>query len=237
MITLYYGFDKESKMRAIAGYGIPSEYGGYFYSEKERCEKEYPFMIGIDATDYPIKKIDEGLFVIPVNIECYDILQLFYNRPIDIRIINKPSVLFHATPIYHLPYIFRDWMIRKKDNFGSNHVFAYGEDKKLDCLNYVGGTGAILSISTNKYRIINAQNNQYGICDNISMDDVIEIDYYINRNIILSWKKIDICDKAKRIVDQYDYNRDCHNISYNNRYVEKMSNDEIFDFYNTWLIQ
>lgn len=233
MRIMYCGFDDEALMKGYSAIGLPVEGDFKLYDKKEICENKYRFMISIDVTKYPLKKIEESVYMALVKITPYDVLQMFYNKPIDIRLYNKPQYLFHATPLYHLPYILNDGFLKKKNTW--NYIFSFSEKKKKDCLVYTYGAGALLTIQTDNYKVINAQSQQYGIMDDVNIDDVVNIEFYLDLNLVVSWDKSMIRQKTEFFKTKYDYTKNVHNISYKTRYSDQIPKQEAYEFFNEWI--
>ena len=237
---MYCGFDDETTMRAYTSVGLPMEVNFKLYERKEICEKEYACMISVDVSMYPLKIIGESIYMAMCNIAPYDILQMFYNKPIDIRLNNKPEYLFHGTPLYHLPYILRDGFIRKSNisigNVLRNYVFTFDEKQKNDCLFYTHGAGAIFTIQTNNYKVINAQNKQYGIVEDVSIKDIVNIEFYLDLNCVTIWDQKMIAEKIEYFKNRYDYSKNDHNITYKHRYNETIDKQEAYEIFNKWIL-
>lgn len=241
MRTMYCGFDDESLMKAYAAFGLPIEKEFILYERKEMCESKYAFMLSVDVTNYPLKMVELATYMAMRNIAPYDILQMFYNKPIDIRLENKPDYLYHASPLYHLPFILHDGFIRKSCLTGDyintlrNYVFTFDENKKSDCLSYTNGTGALFKIQTDRYRVINAQNKQFGIVEDVNIDDVVNIEFYLDLTCVTEWDKKMIKKKASLFKERYDYTKNDHNITYKHRFNETINNKEAYEYFNEWI--
>ena len=232
MIIFYCGFDEEKTMKFAAAFGIRAEFEYRFYDSKDACVKRHPFMLSVDSTNYSLKKIDDCSYISSDDISPYDVLQMFYNVPIDIRLQKKPHNLYHATPLYNLLYILHDRWI-KCGIF--DRIFTYGEEMKKTCLLYVNGTSALLAINPEKYKVFYAHSNEYGISCDVSIFDVNSIEFYLKEELICKWDKEMISQKIEFFKARYDYTKNDHNITYKHRYNETIDKQEAYDFFNEWI--
>lgn len=239
MRIMYCGFDDEALMKGYASFGLPIEKEFILYERKEMCESKYAFMLSVDVTNYPLKMVELATYMAMRNIAPYDILQMFYNKPIDIRLENKPDYLYHASPLYHLPFILRDGYIRKSNlssgNELRNYVFTFDAKKKKDCLSYTNGMGALFTIQTDNYKVINAQNKQFGIVEDVNIDDVVNIEFYLDLTFVTEWDKKMIKKKASLFKERYDYTKNNHNITYKHRFNETINKKEAYEYFNEWI--
>ena len=235
MRTMYCGFDDEILMKGYASFGLPIEKEFILYERKEMCESKYAFMLSVDVTNYPLKMVELATYMAMRNIAPYDILQMFYNKPIDIRLENKPDYLYHASPLYHLPFILRDGYIRKSNYELRNYVFTFDAKRKKDCLLYTKGMGAIFTIQTDNYKVINAQNKQFGIVEDVNIDDVVNIEFYLDLTCVTEWDKKMIKEKASLFKERYDYTKNDHNITYKHRFNETINKKEAYEYFNEWI--
>ena len=239
MRIMYCGFDDETLMKGYASFGLPIEKEFILYERKEMCESKYAFMLSVDVTNYPLKMVELATYMAMRNIAPYDILQMFYNKPIDIRLENKPDYLYHASPLYHLPFILRDGYIRKSNlssgNELRNYVFTFDAKKKNDCLPYTNGMGALFTIQTDNYKVINAQNKQFGIVEDVNIDDVVNIEFYLDLTFVTEWDKKMIKKKASLFKERYDYTKNDHNITYKHRFNETINKKEAYEYFNEWI--
>ena len=151
-----------------------------------------------------------------------------------------PSFLIHGTPLYNIPYIFKE-----KKIFPSLQGCVYAIDENLYfnyCKMYSGLDGAIIKFNTQNCivkaneKVNYVTKREYEIIPYVSLEDFEEVYFYIDGIKIITWDKTKILEKE--LLFNKDYSFDWLNgMNLDNRFSKRrLSRQEIFRLYVDFVV-
>ena len=201
---------------------------------KDRC------CMVVNPEGIELEPIESGIykcknFIPPDNIiYCIDQNGDKYNRVLSDS--EKPQYLYHGTTVDNLISILKCGYILKSNDWWTNYYYLFGfrESEKIGCLYYGTENGCILKINTSKYKVLRlADTIEYCIVDNVSIDDLDEVEFYLHNEAICTWDKEDIKRKRKIILDnpRYSYQTPLSHIS-----RDSLNCNQLYDLYNDLIL-
>ena len=206
-----------------------------------QASSDHKFNIVIDGKGIVMEKTDDGSYLLKSNIPPKNIIKAidYENGETISRIIaedEKPPILYHGTGIYNIMNILLQGSIIKSYNMSGDYVFCHARNMKSLCFTYFGGTGGLIEIDTSNYDIVELipLPYEYGITDDVLIDDIVGISFYLNNKQICFWDKNAILTKRKEMIDNStslpNKGKHIYNIS------KEMSEQQIYDAFMNFVL-